>query len=154
MDTTAMSTVDDMQTWITSRFPDAKVRTTHRADFEAVIIGTVALVVTGDLYAIGRVGRTITPFRRLDITHAATFELIGCALADTSVPVGARLRRLVNADVTADGDGYQVTAGGEHVAAIHFRAPGLPTTTIGDDVEDHGYMHTALLAVAERIAAA
>ena len=150
-----MSTVDDMQAWITSRFPDAKVRTTHRDDYEAVIIGTVALVVTGDLYAIGRVGRTITPFHRLDITHAATFELIGCALADTSVPVGARLRRLVNADVTADGDGYQVTAGGgEHVADIHFRAPGLPTTTIGDDVEDHGYMSSALLAVAEQVAAA
>ena len=149
-----MSTVDDMQAWITSRFPDAMVRTTHRDDYEAVIIGTVALVVTGDLYAIGRVGRAITPFRRLDITHAATFELIGCALADTSVTVGARLRRLVDADVAADGDTYQVTAGGERVADIHFRAPGLPTTTIGDDSEDHGYLSSALLAVAERIAAA
>ena len=109
-----MSTVDDMPAWITSRFPDAMVRTTHRDDYEAVIIGTVALVVTGDLYAIGRVGRAITPFHRLDITHAATSELIGCALADTSVPVGARLRRLVNADVTADGDTYRVTAKGEH----------------------------------------
>ena len=142
-----------MQAWITSRFPDAMVRTTHRDDYEAVIIGTVALVVTGDLYAIGRVGRAITPFFRLDITHAATSELIGCALADTSIPVGARLRRLVNADVTEAGDTYRVTAKGEHVANIHFRAPGLPTTTIGDDVEDHGYMHTALLTVAERVAA-
>lgn len=148
-----MSTVDDMQAWITSRFPDAMVRTIHRDDYEAVIIGAVALVVTGDLYAIGRVGRAITPFRRLDGTHAATSELIRCALADTSVPVGARLRRLVNADVTADGDTYRVTAKGEHVAAIHFRAPGLPTTTIGDDVEDHGYLSSALLTVAERVAA-
>ena len=148
-----MSTVGDMQAWITSRFPDAMVRTTHRDDYEAVIIGTVALVVTGDLYAIGRVGRAITPFHRLDITHAATSELIGCALADTSVPVGARLRWLVNADVTADGDTYRVTAKGEHVAAIHFRAPGLPTTTIGDDVEDHGYLSSALLTVAEQVAA-
>lgn len=149
-----MSAVDDMQAWITGRFPDAMVRTTHRDDYEAVIIGTVALVVAGDLYAIGRVGREIMPFRRLDITHAATFELIRCALADTSIPVGARLRRLVDADVTADGDTYQVTAGGEHVADIHFRAPGLPTTTIGDDVEDHGYLSSALLVVAERVAAA
>ena len=122
-----MSTVDDMQAWITSRFPDAKVRTTHRDDYEAVIIGTVALVVTGDLYAIGRVGRTITPFHRLDITHAATFELIGCALADTSVPVGARLRRLVNADVTADGDGYQVTAGGGGARCGHSLPGAWPT---------------------------
>ena len=149
-----MSTVDDMQAWITSRFPDAMVRTTHRDDYEAVVIGNVALVVTGDLYAIGRVGRAITPFRRLDITHGATFELIRCALADTSVPVGARLRRLVSADVTEDGDAYRVTAGGEHVADIHFRAPGLPTTIIGDDVEDHGYMSSTLLTVAEQVAAA
>ena len=149
-----MSTVDDMQAWITSRFPDAMVRTTHRADHEAVIIGTVALVVTGERYAIGRVGRAITPFHRLDDTQAATFELITRALADTSIPIGARLRRLVDADVTADGDTYKVTAKGEHVAAIHFRAPGLPTTTIGDDVEDHGYLSSALLAVAERVAAA
>lgn len=149
-----MSTVDDMQAWITRRFPDAMVRTTHRDDHEAVIIGTVALVVTGDLYAIGRVGRAITPSRRLDDTHAATSELIRCALADTSIPVGARLRRLVNADVTADSDAYQVTAKGEHVADIHFRPPGLPTTTIGDDSEDHGYMSSALLTVAERVAAA
>lgn len=148
-----MSTVDDMHEWITSRFPDAMVRTTHRADHEAVIIGTVALVVTGNLYAIGRVGQAITPFHRLDGTHAATLELIRCALADTSVPVGARLRRLVNADITEDGDGYRVTAGGEHVADIRFRAPGLPTTTIGDDVEDHGYLSSALLTVAERVAA-
>lgn len=149
-----MSTVDDMQAWITSRFPDAMVRTTHRDDYEAVIIGTVALVVTGDLYAIGRVGRAITPFRRLDITHAATSELITRALADTSVPVGARLRRLVNADVTEAGDGYWVTAGGEHVADIRFRAPGAPFTVVtGDDVEDHGYMSSALHAVAERVAA-
>lgn len=148
-----MSTVDDMQAWITRRFPDVMVRTIHRADHEAVIIGTVALVVTGDLYAIGRVGQAITPFHRLDGTHAATSELITRALADTSVPVGARLRRLVNADVTADGDGYRVTASGDHVAAIRFRGPGLPTTTIGDDVEDHGYLSSALLAVAERVAA-
>ena len=67
-----MSAVDDMQAWITSRFPDAMVRTTHCDDYEAVIIGTVALVVAGDLYAIGRVGRAIAPFWRLDITHAAT----------------------------------------------------------------------------------
>lgn len=149
-----MSTVDDMQEWITSRFPDAMVRTTHRGDRESVIIGTVALVVTGDLYAIGRVGHAITPFRRLDGTHAATLDLITCALADTSVPVGRRLRRLVNADVTEDGDGYRVTAGGVHVADIRFRPPGLPTTIIGDDVEDHGLLHSALLAVAERVAAA
>lgn len=142
-----------MRDWITSRFPDAAVRTTHRDDYEAVIIGNVALVVAGDLYAIGRVGRAITPFHRFNVDYA-TFELIRCVLADTSVPVGARLRRLVSADVTADGDTYRVTAGGEHVADIHFRAPGLPTTTIGDDVEDHGYMSSALLAVAERIAAA
>lgn len=148
-----MSTVDDMHEWITSRFPDAMVRTIHRDDHEAVIIGTVALVVTGDLYAIGRVGQAITPLRRLDGTHAATLELITRALADTSVPVGARLRRLVNADITEDGDGYRVTADGEHVADIHFRAPGLPTTTIGDDVEDHGYLSSALLTVAERVAA-
>ncbi|OMG10468.1 hypothetical protein [Actinomyces naeslundii] len=149
-----MSAVDDMQAWITDRFPDAVVRTIHRDDHEAVIIGTVVLVVAGERYAIGRVGREITPFHRLDSTHAATFELIRCALADTSVPVGARLRRLVNADATEDSDGYRVTAGGEHVAAIHFRAPDLPTTTIGDDVEDHGYMSSALLTVAERVAAA
>ena len=148
-----MSTVDDMQAWIASRFPDAMVRTTHRDDHEAVIIGTVALVVTGNLYAIGRVGQAITPFHRLDGTHAATLELIRCALADTSVPVGARLRRLVNADITEDGDGYRVTAGGGHVADIRFRGPGLPTTTIGDDVEDHGYLSSALLTVAERVAA-
>lgn len=148
-----MSTVDDMQAWITSRFPDAMVRTTHRDDYEAVIIGTVALVVTGDLYAIGRVGRAITPFHRLDITHAATSELITRALADTSIPVGARLRRLVNADITADGDTYRVTAKGEHVADIHFRAPGAPFTVVtGDDVEHHGYMSSALHAVAEHVA--
>lgn len=149
-----MSIVDDMQAWIADRFPDAMVRTTHRDDHEAVIIGTVALVVTGERYAIGRVGRAITPSRRLDGTHAATSELIRCALADTSIPVGARLRRLVNANVTADGDAYQVTAKGEHVAAIHFRPPGLPTTTIGDDSEDHGYLSSALLTVAERVTAA
>ena len=69
-------------------------------------------------------------------------------------PVGARLRRLVNADATEAGDGYRVTADGEHVADIHFRALGLPTTTtIGDDVEDHGYLSSALLTVAERVAA-
>ena len=149
-----MSTVDDMQEWITSRFPDATVRTTHRSDYEAVTIGSVALVVTGDLYAIGRVGHKITPFRRLDGTHAATLDLITCALADTSVPVGRRLRRLVNADITEDGDDYRVTAGGVHVADIRFRPPGLPTVVIGDDVEDHGLLHSALLSVAERVAAA
>ena len=148
-----MSAVDDMRDWIKARFPDAAVRTIHRSADEAVSIGSVALVVAGDLYAIGRVGRAITPFFRLDMTHGATLELIGCALADTSVPVGARLRRLVNADVTEDGDGYRVTAGGEHVADIRFRAPGAPFTVVtGDDVEEHGYMSSALYAVAEHVA--
>lgn len=147
-----MSTVDDMKDWITARFPDATVRTVHRDDHEAIVIGTVALVAAGDLYAIGRVGQEITPFRRLDGTHAATLDLITCALADTSVPVGARLRRLVDADITEDGDDYRVTAGGEHVADIRFRPPGLPTTIIGDDVEDHGLLHSALLTVAEHVA--
>ena len=49
-----MSTVDDMQEWIISRFPDATVRTTHRSDYEAVTIGSVALVVTGDLETDGQ----------------------------------------------------------------------------------------------------
>lgn len=57
-------------------------------------------------------------------------------------------------NITKDGDTYQVMAKGEHVADICFRAPGLPTTTIGNDVEDHGYLSSALLAVAERAAAA
>lgn len=56
-------------------------------------------------------------------------------------------------DITKDGDTYQVMAKGEHVADICFRAPGLPTT-IGNDVEDHRYLSSALLAVAERAAAA
>lgn len=147
-----MSTVDDMQAWITSRFPNADVRTTHHGTRESVIIGDIALVIMGERYAIGRVGHDIRPFFRLDNTHAAAFKLIACALADTSVPVGTRLRRLVNADVTEDGDGYRVTVDGKHVADIRFRAPDMPFTVIGDDVEEHGYLGSALHTVADHIA--
>ena len=147
-----MSTVEDMQNWIRSQFPNADVRTIHNDDYDAVILGSVALVVVGDMYGIGRVGGSVTPSFRLDMTHAATWEFMRVALADTSVSVEGRLRRLVDADVTEDADGYHVSVLGEHVADIRPNEDGSFTTTIGGDVEEHGYLSSALLTIAEHVA--
>lgn len=147
-----MSVVDDMQNWIRNQFPKSVVRTVHNDDYDAVILGSVALVVVGDMYGIGRVGGSITPSFQLDMTHAATWEFMRVALADTSVPVECRLRRLVDVDVIEDGDGYHVSVLGEHVADIRPNEDGSFTTTIGGDVEDHGYLSSALLTVAEHVA--
>jgi len=147
-----MSIVDDMQNWIRNQFPKSVVRTVHNNDYDAVILDSVALVVVGDMYGIGRVGGSITPSFRLDMTHAATWEFMRVALADTSVPVECRLRRLVDVDVTEDGDGYHVSMLGEHVADIRPNEDGSFTTTIGGDVEEHGYLSSALLTVAEHVA--
>ena len=147
-----MGTVEDMQNWIRNQFPNADVRTVHSDDYDAVILGSVALVVVGDMYGIGRVGGSVTPSFRLDMTHAATWEFMRVALADTSVPVECRLRRLVDADVAEDADGYHVSMLGEHVADIRPNEDGSFTTTIGGDVEEHGYLSSALLTVAEHVA--
>jgi hypothetical protein len=147
-----MSTVEDMQNWILNQFPKSVVRTVHNDDYDAVILDSVALVVVGDMYGIGRVGGSVTPSFRLDMTHAATWEFMRVALSDTSVPVGCRLRRLVDADVAEDADGYHVSVLGEHVADIRPNEDGSFTTAIGGDVEEHGYLTSALLAVAEHVA--
>lgn len=147
-----MITVEDMQNWIRNQFPKSVVRTVHNEDYDAVILDSVALMVVGDMYGIGRVGGSITPSFRLDMTHAATWEFMRVALADTSVPVERRLRRLVDADVTEDADGYHVSMLGEHVADIRPNEDGSFTTTIGGDVEEHGYLSSALLTVAEHVA--
>lgn len=147
-----MSTVEDMQNWILNQFPKSVVRTVHNDDYDAVILDSVALVVVGDMYGIGRVGGSVTPSFRLDMTHAATWEFMRVALSDTSVPVGCRLRRLVDADVAEDADGYHVSMLGEHVADIRPNEDGSFTTTIGGDVEEHGYLSSALLTVAEHVA--
>lgn len=147
-----MSVVDDMQNWIRNQFPKSVVRTVHNEDYDAVILDSVALVVVGDMYGIGRVGGSVTPSFRLDMTHAATWEFMRVALSDTSVPVGCRLRRLVDADVAEDADGYHVSVLGEHVADIRPNEDGSFTTTIGGDVEEHGYLSSALLTVAEHVA--
>lgn len=121
-----MGTVKDMQNWIRNQFPKSVVRTVHNEDYDAVILGSVALVVVGDMYGIGRVGGSVTPSFRLDMTHAATWEFMRVALSDTSVPVEGRLRRLVDADVVEDADGYHVSVLGEHVADIrHNREPAI-----------------------------
>lgn len=147
-----MSAVEDMQNWIRNQFPKSVVRTVHNDDYDAVILGSVALVIVGDMYGIGRVGGSVTPSFRLDMTHAATWEFMRVALADTSVSVECRLRRLVDVDVTEDGDGYHVSMLGEHVADIRPNEDGSFTTTIGGDVEEHGYLSSALLTVAEHVA--
>lgn len=147
-----MSVVDDMQNWIRNQFPKSVVRTVHNDDYDAVILDSVALVVVGDMYGIGRMGSSITPSFRLDMTHAATWEFMRVALADTSVSVESRLRRLVDADVAEDGDGYHVSMLGDHVADIRPNEDGSFTTTIGGDVEEHGYLSSALLTVAEHVA--
>lgn len=147
-----MSTVEDMQNWIRNQFPKSVVRTVHNNDYDAVILDSVALVVVGDMYGIGRVGGSITPSFRLDMTHAATWEFMRVALADTSVSVEGRLRRLVDVDVTEDVDGYHVFMLGEHVADIRPDDDGYFTTTIGGDVEEHGYLSSALLTIAEYVA--
>lgn len=147
-----MSTVEDMQNWIRDQFPNADVRTIHNDDYDAVILGSVALVIVGDMYGIGRVGGSVTPSFRLDMTHAATWEFMRVALADTSVSVEGRLRRLVDADVTEDADGYHVSVLGEHVADIRPNKDGSFTTTISGDVEEHGYLSSALLTIAEYVA--
>lgn len=147
-----MGTVKDMQNWIRNQFPKSVVRTVHNEDYDAVILGSVALVVVGDMYGIGRVGGSVTPSFRLDMTHAATWEFMRVALSDTSVPVEGRLRRLVDADVVEDADGYHVSVLGEHVADIRPNEDGSFTTTIGGDVEEHGYLSSALLTVAEHVA--
>lgn len=147
-----MGTVKDMQNWIRNQFPKSVVRTVHNEDYDAVILGSVALVVVGDMYGIGRVGGSVTPSFRLDMTHAATWEFMRVALSDTSVPVEGRLRRLVDADVVEDADGYHVSMLGEHVADIRPNEDGSFTTTIGGDVEEHGYLSSALLTVAEHVA--
>lgn len=147
-----MSVVDDMQNWIRNQFPKSVVRTVHNDDYDAVILDSVALVVVGDMYGIGRVGGSVTPSFRLDMTHAATWEFMRVALADTSVSVECRLRRLVDVDVTEDADGYHVSVLGEHVADIHPDEDGYFTTTIGGDVEEHGYLSSALLTIAEHVA--
>lgn len=147
-----MSTVEDMQNWIRDQFPNADVRTIHNDDYDAVILGSVALVIVGDMYGIGRVGGSVTPSFRLDMTHAATWEFMRVSLADTSVSVEGRLRRLVDADVTEDADGYHVFMLGEHVADIRPDDDGYFTTTIGGEVEEHGYLTSALLTVAEHVA--
>lgn len=147
-----MSVVDDMQNWIRNQFPKSVVRTVHNDDYDAVILDSVALVVVGDMYGIGRVGGSITPSFRLDMTHAATWEFMRVALSDTSVSVECRLRRLVDADITEDADGYHVSVLGEHVADIRPNDDGSFTTTIGGDVEEHGYLSSALLTVAEHVA--
>jgi hypothetical protein len=147
-----MSAVEDMQNWIRDQFPNADVRTIHNDDYDAVILGSVALVIVGDMYGIGRVGGSVTPSFRLDMTHAATWEFMRVALSDTSVPVERRLRRLVDADVTEDADGYHVSMLGEHAADIRPNEDGYFTTIIGDHVEEHGYLTSALLAVAEHVA--
>lgn len=147
-----MSVVDDMQNWIRNQFPKSVVRTVHNDDYDAVILDSVALMVVGDMYGIGRMGSSITPSFRLDMTHAATWEFMRVALADTSVSVESRLRRLVDVDVTEDGDGYHVSMLGEHVADIRSNEDGSFTTTIGGDVEEHGYLSSALLTVAEHVA--
>ena len=41
---------------------------------------------------------------------------------------------------------------GEHVADIRPNEDGSFTTTIGGDVEEHGYLSSALLTVAEHVA--
>lgn len=147
-----MGAVEDMQNWIRNQFPNADVRTVHSDDYEAVVLGSVALVVVGDMYGIGRVGGSVTPSFRLDMTHAATWEFVRVALSDTSVPVECRLRRLVDADVAEDADGYHVSVLGEHVADIRPNEDGSFTTAIGGDVEEYGYLSSALLAVAEHVA--
>lgn len=147
-----MSVVDDMQNWIRNQFPKSVVRTVHNDDYDAVILDSVALMVVGDMYGIGRMGSSITPSFRLDMTHAATWEFMRVALADTSVPVERRLRRLVDVDVTEDADGYHVSVLGEHVADIRPDDDGYFTTTIGGEVEEHGYLTSALLTVAEHVA--
>jgi len=147
-----MSAVEDMQNWLRIQFPKSVVRTVHGDDYDAVILDSVALVVVGDMYGIGRVGGSITPSFRLDMTHAATWEFMRVALSDTSVSVECRLRRLVDADVTEDADGYHVSVLGEHVADIRPNDDGSFTTTIGGDVEEHGYLSSALLTVAEHVA--
>jgi hypothetical protein len=147
-----MSTVENMQKWIRNQFPKSVVRTVHNDDYDAVILGSVALVIVGDMYGIGRVGGSVTPSFRLDMTHAATWEFMRVALADTSVSVEGRLRRLVDADVTEDADGYHVSVLGEHVADIRHSEDGSFATTIGGDVEEHGYLSSALLTVAEHVA--
>lgn len=147
-----MSVVDDMQNWIRNQFPKSVVRTVHNDDYDAVILDSVALMVVGDMYGIGRMGSSITPSFRLDMTHAATWEFMRVALSDTSVSVESRLRRLVDADVAEDGDGYHVSMLGEHVADIRPNEDGSFTTTIGGDVEEHGYLSSALLTVAEHVA--
>lgn len=147
-----MSAVENMQKWILNQFPNADVRTIHNDDYDAVILDSVALVVVGNMYGIGRVGGSVTPSFRLDMTHAATWEFMRVALADTSVSVEGRLRRLVDADVTEDADGYHVSVLGEHVADIRTDEGGYFTTTINGDVEEHGYLGSALLAVAEHVA--
>ena len=147
-----MSVVDDMQNWIRNQFPKSVVRTVHNDDYDAVILDSVALVVVGDMYGIGRVGSSITPGWRLDIPYASTWEFVRFALSDTSVPVERRLRRLVDVDVTEDADAYHVSVLGEHVADIHPDDDGYFTTIIGDHVEEHGYLTSALLAVAEHVA--
>ena len=147
-----MSVVDDMQNWIRNQFPKSVVRTVHNEDYDAVILDSVALMVVGDMYGIGRVGGSITPSFRLDMTHAATWEFMRVALSDTSVSVECRLRRLVDADVAEDADGYHVSMLGEHVADIRPNEDGSFTTTIGGDVEEHGYLSSALLTVAEYVA--
>ena len=147
-----MSTVEDMQNWIRNQFPNADVRTVHSDDYDAVILGSVALVIVGDMYGIGRVGGSVTPKWRLEMAYASTLELVRVALADTSVPVECRLRRLVDVDVTEDADGYHVSVLGEHVADIHPDEDGYFTTTIGGNVEEHGYLGSALLTVAEHVA--
>lgn len=147
-----MSTVEDMQNWIRNQFPKSVVRTVHNDDYDAVILGSVALVIVGDMYGIGRVGGSVTPSFRLDMTHAATWEFMRVALSDTSVPVECRLRRLVDADVAEDAGGYHVSVLGEHVADIRPNEDGSFTTTIGGDVEEHGYLSSALLTVAEHVA--
>lgn len=147
-----MSVVDDMQNWIRNQFPKSVVRTVHNDDYDAVILGSVALVIVGDMYGIGRVGGSVTPSFRLDMTHAATWEFMRVALADTSVSVECRLRRLVDADVAEDADGYHVSVLGDHVADIRHNEDGSFTTTIGGDVEEHGYLSSALLTIAEYVA--
>lgn len=147
-----MSVVEDMQNWIRNQFPNSVVRTVHNDDYDAVILDSVALVVVGDMYGIGRMGSSITPGWRLDIPYASTWEFVRVALSDTSVPVERRLRRLVDVDVTEDADGYHVSVLGEHVADIHPDEDGYFTTTIGGDVEEHGYLSSALLTIAEHVA--
>ena len=137
-----MSVVDDMQNWIRNQFPKS---------VDAVILDSVALMVVGDMYGIGRVGSSITPGWRLDIPYASTWEFVRVALSETSVPVERRLRRLVDVDVTEDVDGYHVSMLGEHVADIRPNEDGSFTTTIGGDVEEHGYLSSALLTIAEHV---